>query len=131
MVVVLGTRSRCVDQDDGATDVFFSSFLVFIVAHKELSWSKQQYQQLSRCLNRMPKTTTMNSINNLSTSQELPFDKNRMVTVREAAALQSFPKDYEFLGTTGENYRQVGNAVPDEVAAAVARSIRSLMEDLE
>jgi site-specific DNA-cytosine methylase len=61
------------------------------------------------------------------------FDQNRSLTVREAGALQSFPADFEFCcaGTNNSNnhtkasqYRQIGNAVPVEMATAVARSIR-------
>jgi DNA (cytosine-5)-methyltransferase 1 len=56
------------------------------------------------------------------------YDQNRPLTVREAAALQSFPADFRF--SSGMNnskatqYRQIGNAVPVEMATAVARSIR-------
>jgi DNA (cytosine-5)-methyltransferase 1 len=56
------------------------------------------------------------------------YDQNRPLTVREAAALQSFPADFRF--SSGMNnskatqYRQIGNAVPVEMATAVARSVR-------
>jgi DNA (cytosine-5)-methyltransferase 1 len=56
------------------------------------------------------------------------YDQNRSLTVREAAALQSFPADFRFSCGTNNNkatqYRQIGNAVPVEMATAVARSIR-------
>lgn len=46
----------------------------------------------------------------------------RRLTVREAAALQTFPNGYVFHGKTGKQYRQVGNAVPCKLAEAVARA---------
>jgi DNA (cytosine-5)-methyltransferase 1 len=56
------------------------------------------------------------------------YDQNRSLTVREAAALQSFPADFTFsCGTNNSKatqYRQIGNAVPVEMATAVARSVR-------
>lgn len=58
----------------------------------------------------------------------LHFSEDRLITVREGAALQSYPLDYTFLGSVAEQYRQVGNAVPVRLAAAVARS---LMESLQ
>jgi len=59
--------------------------------------------------------------------------RNRVVTVREMARLQSIPDDFKFLGprTTGgrrrskecPQYTQVGNAVPPLLAARVFRTI--------
>jgi DNA (cytosine-5)-methyltransferase 1 len=38
--------------------------------------------------------------------------QNRAISVREAAAIQTFPEDYVFYGNMGENTSWVGNAVP-------------------
>lgn len=47
----------------------------------------------------------------------------RHFTVREAARLQTFPDDYEFQGSWSEGMRQLGNAVPVELARVIATSI--------
>lgn len=44
----------------------------------------------------------------------------RRITVAEAAALQTFPAGTAFCGPRSSQYRQVGNAVPPALAAAVA-----------
>jgi DNA (cytosine-5)-methyltransferase 1 len=47
-------------------------------------------------------------------------DGARRITVEEAALLQSFPAGMAFAGRRSSCYRQVGNAVPPMLAAAVA-----------
>lgn len=47
----------------------------------------------------------------------------RYFTVRESARIQTFPDDYEFLGSWSECMRQLGNAVPVQLGYAVANSI--------
>ena len=50
--------------------------------------------------------------------------QDRIISVREAARLQSFPDRFEFYGYMSDQYRQVGNAVPPLMAAAVGRAVR-------
>ncbi|MBI3789604.1 MAG: DNA cytosine methyltransferase [Gemmatimonadetes bacterium] len=47
----------------------------------------------------------------------------RYFTVREAARLQTFPDNYRFAGAWSEAMRQIGNAVPVELAHVVAKTI--------
>ena len=54
----------------------------------------------------------------------------RYMTVREAARIQTFPDGYEFSGAWSEGMRQIGNAVPVELARVVASSVAcALRED--
>lgn len=50
-------------------------------------------------------------------------EQDRPITLREAAALQSFENDYEFFGTNSHIQKQIGNAVPVKLAEHVGRSI--------
>ena len=55
----------------------------------------------------------------------------RPFTVRENARIQSFPDDWQFCGSMYSQYRQVGNAVPVNLAFAVAEEIRKALEGLQ
>ena len=45
---------------------------------------------------------------------------DRAITLREAALLQTFPIDYRFYGNSGQIARQIGNAVPVNLAKNLA-----------
>ena len=53
----------------------------------------------------------------------------RSITVREAARLQTFDDDFEFLGSQGDAYKMIGNAVPVKLAQAIANAINEFMEE--
>ncbi len=57
--------------------------------------------------------------------------ENRCLTVREGAALQSFPNDFRFEGNVTSQWRQVGNAVPPLMAKALGKVILQMLKDAE
>ena len=57
--------------------------------------------------------------------------ETRPLTVREYARIQTFPDDWEFCGNMTAQYKQIGNAVPVNLAAAVGRSLIRLFNDIE
>lgn len=54
--------------------------------------------------------------------------EHRGLTLREAALLQTFPIDYKFVGSYGSIERQIGNAVPPRLAAAIGLVVRGLID---
>ena len=56
------------------------------------------------------------------------YKENRIPTVRESARIQSFPDDFEFIGSKTSQYTQVGNAVPPLLAQVIGESILKMYD---
>ncbi|MCI6014089.1 MAG: DNA cytosine methyltransferase [Coprobacillus sp.] len=57
------------------------------------------------------------------------IEQLRSITIREAAILQSFPIDYDFVGSMAYCYKMIGNAVPVNFAKHIAQSLIRYMEE--
>jgi DNA (cytosine-5)-methyltransferase 1 len=57
-------------------------------------------------------------------------DETRPFTVREYARIQTFPDAWEFVGSMTNQYKQIGNAVPMNLAYALGTSLVSLLDDI-
>lgn len=55
------------------------------------------------------------------------IEQLRSITVREAALLQSFPIDYEFIGSQQYCFKMIGNAVPVLFAEKIAKAIEKVL----
>lgn len=51
----------------------------------------------------------------------------RRLSYKEAAAIQTFPKNMEFCGDLESKYRQIGNAVPVKLAEAIAKEVNKIL----
>ena len=56
--------------------------------------------------------------------------ETRPLTVREYARIQTFPDSYIFCGGMSNQYKQIGNAVPVNMAFAVATQIKEFLEQI-
>ena len=57
--------------------------------------------------------------------------ETRPLTVRESARIQTFPDTWDFMGPKTQAYKQIGNAVPVNLAWSIARSIVNYLNLLE
>ena len=53
----------------------------------------------------------------------------RSITIREAALLQTFPMDFEFIGSSAYCFKMIGNAVPVLFAKNIAQAIVDVLEE--
>lgn len=54
-------------------------------------------------------------------------DETRPLTIREYARVQSFPDDWQFCGSIANQYKQIGNAVPVELARRIGAEMTSAL----
>ena len=56
--------------------------------------------------------------------------ETRPLTVREYARIQTFPDDWQFSGSLSSKYKQIGNAVPVNLAWAIGRAVMRLFNQI-
>ena len=76
-----------------------------------------------------PSLTVLTSPSQKQTERCHPLEA-RPFTVRENARCQTFPDDWEFCGNVSAQYRQVGNAVPVNLAYDIAKEIANSLDML-
>lgn len=54
------------------------------------------------------------------------YNGERRLTIRESAVVQTFPRDFIFIGGMGSCYRQIGNAVPVLFARMLGQELKRL-----
>lgn len=94
-----GVGPACLDRVSGFSDVYGRLF-----------WDK-------------PSITITHYARNPASGRYIHPEQDRGLTAREAAILQSFPRGFQFTGSTDDIYRQIGEAVPPLLSAAVATDI--------
>jgi DNA (cytosine-5)-methyltransferase 1 len=87
----------------------------------ENRFRQTKYQRLDR---KRPSPTIMTHRHTYYHPVEL-----RYLTVREAAAIQSFPNNFVFKGPLSAQWRQVGNAVPPMMAKEIGKHLKFLAKN--
>ncbi|MEX1376677.1 MAG: DNA cytosine methyltransferase [Eubacteriales bacterium] len=76
-----------------------------------------------------PSLTVLTSPSQKQTERCHPLEA-RPFTVRENARCQSFPDDWQFCGSVVQKYKQIGNAVPVNLAYEIGLEIKEALEYL-
>ena len=66
-----------------------------------------------------------------ATGPEIHPNRERRMSVRECAIIQTFPNDFIFYGSLGNMYKQIGNAVPVLLAEKLAECIKKELENYD
>ena len=66
-----------------------------------------------------------------ATSPEIHINKERRLSVRECALIQTFPDNFIFYGSINSMYRQIGNAVPVKFANIIAQCIIKMLNEIK
>lgn len=66
-----------------------------------------------------------------ATGPEIHPNRERRMSVRECAILQTFPDDFVFFGSLGNMYKQIGNAVPVLLGRKIAEIIKKELDSYE
>ena len=77
-----------------------------------------------------PSPTVVTMPNHAGTSMCHPTEL-RAISVGEAAAIQEFPLDWRFAGSTGAKFRQIGNAVPTRLGKVAGEVVVELLHNIE
>lgn len=85
---------------------------------REIARRFKYHEALTRYHSKKPSLTI-----NTGHRSHFHYKWNRIPTVRESARLQTFNDRFVFHGTKGQQYRQVGNAVPPMLGQVVAEQI--------
>merc|ERR1712146_120100 len=71
------------------------------------------------------------TITSATANKLVHYEKDRFLTARECAQLQSFPDDFLFEGSQTKVYKQIGNAVPPLFAECIAKTVKGMLEKIK
>jgi DNA (cytosine-5)-methyltransferase 1 len=74
-----------------------------------------------------PSNTLRTALLNASKGRYIHPEQDRVMTLREAARLQTIPDEWEFAGTPYQVARQIGNGVPPRLGRVVAKAVRQVL----
>lgn len=99
----------------------------------DISMKEDTYSDPARTQNtiylRLEYDKPCGTVVNVRKSMWIHPTKDRAISIRESARLQTFPDSYIFYGSKDSQYQQIGNAVPPMLAKAIAGKIYELLEE--
>ena len=107
---------------------YFSDRAVAGMMKKRETMNKGRAQDINKPCNTVGAHLAKVSLN--STDPVLmQNDRYRRFTPREVARIQSFPDEFELVGSEAAQYRALGNAIPPVMFWHVARAVKEELQD--
>ena len=119
---------RDVIEKDVDEKYYFSDRAVAGMMKKRETMNKGRAQDINKPCNTVGAHLAKVSLN--STDPVLmQNDRYRRFTPREVARIQSFPDEFELVGSEAAQYRALGNAIPPVMFWHVARAVKEELQD--
>jgi DNA (cytosine-5)-methyltransferase 1 len=118
-------RMKVIPQGGNKLDVLRSA--PELAAKSWWSLGKQVGDAWGRMIWDKPSNTLRTCLQNPSKGRYLHPEQHRVISLREAARIQTIPDSWYFEGTPTQIARQIGNGVPILLGRAVARSVKELL----
>ena len=106
---------------------FFSQRAVDGMMRKRASMNKGRAQDITKPCNTVGAHLAKVSLNSTDPVL-LVYERYRRFTPREVARIQSFPENFELVGSEAAQYRALGNAIPPVMFWYVAKTVRENLE---
>ena len=113
------------------TDICNASFSSrFMSRNRKRNWSEVSYT-IPAMAKQVPLHPSSPDMEKLGVDLWKFGDKvvTRRFSWREAAIIQTFPKDMSFVGNLTSKYKQIGNAVPVKLSEVIAIQLHSILND--
>lgn len=101
----------------------------YMSRNRRREWDKQSYSivAMAKQIPLHPSSPKMIKVS--PTEWKFGEGETRRFSYQEAAALQTFPRDMEFIGNLTSKYKQIGNAVPVQLARVVASEVKRVLNE--
>ena len=117
------------DEDKKISHIFSKHSPEFVEKIKNTKCGKAVNPKYSEANFKCNPNQPSNTVKENHGSVFVHYEKNRSMTPRELARLQSFPDDFIFKGTKTSILKQLGNAVPCLLSEKIAKNIKNMYNE--
>ena len=122
---------RNLKQDESINHLVMNHSKEFLQKIKATRHGKSIFGIYSHAFNKPRPDRPSNTVKDNHGSVFLHYQKNRAMTPRELARLQSFPDEFIFEGSKSQVLKQIGNAVPPLLARAIGKSVKNMLKRIK